>query len=130
MTDLNQKIMQYVQLRDYLDEAKKEFNTSMDRVKQAMAKLESEFATHLNDTGSNSANTDAGTIYKIERTSATVKDRDEFFKFAIKGRHLEAMDIRANKKIVKELLDQGVEVPGVKFTQSTQIGIRRGKESE
>jgi|SRR5210317_822965 uncharacterized protein with GYD domain len=129
MTDLNQKIMQYVQLRDYLDEAKKEFNNSMDRVKQAMAKLESEFAVHLNDSGSNSANTDAGTIYKIERTSATVKDRDEFFKFAIKNRKFEAMDIRANKKIIKELLDEGVEVPGVKFTASTQIGIRRGKES-
>ena len=129
MNTLNDKIKQYVQLRDYLDEAKKEFNTSMDRVKKAMSKLESEFATHLNDTGSNSANTDAGTIYKIERSSATVQDRDEFFKFAIKGRHLEAMDIRANKKIVRELLDQGVEVPGVKFTQSTQIGIRRGKES-
>jgi hypothetical protein len=121
--------MQYVQLRDYLDEAKKEFNNSMDRVKQAMAKLESEFAVHLNDSGSNSANTDAGTIYKIERTSATVKDRDEFFKFAIKNRKFEAMDIRANKKIIKELLDEGVEVPGVKFTASTQIGIRRGKES-
>lgn len=130
MTDLNQKIEQYVKLRDYKDEAKKEFNKGMDRVSLAMQKLESEFSAHLLESGSNSANTDAGTIYKIERTSCSVKDRDEFFKFAVKNRKLEAIDVRANKKIIKELLDDGIEVPGVKFTASTQIGIRRGKDSE
>lgn len=130
MSDINDKINQYVQLRDYRDAAKKEFDASMSRVKEAMTKLESSFLEHLNDSGTNSANGDAGVVYKIHRSSCSVKDRDEFFKFAVKNRHLDAIDIRANKKIVKELMDEGVEVPGVKFSESIQIGIRRGKDSE
>lgn len=129
MSDINEKISQYVQLRDYKDAAKKEFDKSMDKVKQAMTKLESEFLEHLNDSGTNSANGDAGVVYKIQRSSCSVKDRDEFFKFAVKSRHLDALDIRANKKIIKELMDDGVEVPGVKFSQSVQIGIRRGQDT-
>lgn len=130
MSDLNKQISQYVQLRDYKEEAKREFDKSMARVTEAMTKLEGLFAKHLNDTGSNSANTDAGTIYKIERTSCSVQDRDDFFKFAVKNRKLEALDIRANKKVIQELMADGIEVPGIKFTASTQIGIRRGKDSE
>lgn len=131
MTELtiDERIAQYVQLRDHKDEARKEFNKNMEKVDAAIKKLEAILLDHLNKSGQNSANCDSGTAYKIERTSATVKDRDEFFRFVIENRQLEAMDIRANKKIIRELMDSGVEVPGVKFTSSVQIGIRRGKES-
>jgi hypothetical protein len=127
---INEKIGQYVSLRDYKESAKKEFDKGMKRVNEAMQKLEAEFLAHLNDTDTNSTNGDAGTVYKIPRSSCSVKDRDEFFKFAVKTRNLDAIDIRANKKVIRELMNQGVEVPGVKFSQSTQIGIRRGKDSE
>lgn len=130
MKTINEKIAQYVKLRDYKDAAKKEFTKGMDRVTEAMTKLEGEFLTHLNDSGTNSVNSDSGTAYKIPRSSCTVKDRDEFFRFAVKERNFDVLDIRANKKVVKELMDEGTEVPGVKFTQSVQIGIRRGKDSE
>lgn len=128
--NIETRVGQYVQLRDYKDAAKKEFDKKMERVNDALKKLEAEFLDHLNTTGSNSVSNDMGTVYKIERNSATVKDRDEFFKFAIRERNFELMDIRANKKIVKELMDEGVEVPGVKFTSSIQVGIRRGKGNE
>lgn len=127
---LKEKVGQYVKLRDYLDQAKKEFDESMSRVKEAMKKLEGEFAQELEAQELQSVNTPMGTFYKIRRTSCTVKDREEFFKFAVKNRRLDALDIRANKKTVEEILNDGVEVPGVKFTVSTQIGIRRGEENE
>ena len=40
------------------------------------------------------------------------------------------MDIRANTKLVKEQMEKGVEVPGVNYSEITQVGIRRGKDSE
>jgi hypothetical protein len=127
---LNTKIGQYVKLRDYKEQAKKEFDESMKRVNDAMKKLEGEFLNALNEGELNSINTPMGTAYKIHRSSCTVKDRDDFFRFAVQTRRLDALDIRANKKIVREILGEGVEVPGVKFTESIQIGIRRGEENE
>jgi hypothetical protein len=64
------------------------------------------------------------------KSTATVKDRDAFFKFALQTRNLEVMDIKANKRVVKELQEKnGVAVPGVKFTEIISIGVRRGKDN-
>jgi len=59
-----------------------------------------------------------------------VKDRDEFIRWVIENRELECMDIRANTKLVKEQMEKGVEVPGVKYSEIVQVGIRRGEDSE
>lgn len=128
--DVNADVKAYVKLRDYLEEAKKEFDQAMARPKEAMKLLEAKFAKEMQDTNQSNLKCTAGTVSQIRRTSTTVKDRDEYFKWCIKNRQLEAMDIRANKKIVRELLDAGHEIPGIKHSESIQIGVRRGNIDE
>ncbi len=126
----NERVAQYVKLRDYKKAANAEFKKSMVRVDEAMAKIEGEFLQQLIESDSNSISTDAGTFYKKTRNSCSVKDRDEFFRWVIENRELELMDIRANTKLVKEKLDKGVDVPGVNYSEITQVGIRRGTDNE
>lgn len=125
-----ERVAQYVQLRDYKKKAEAMFKESMTRVNSAITKLEGEFLSELIERDANSINTDSGTIYKRTRNSCSVKDRDAFFRWVIENRQLECMDIRANTKLVKEQMEKGVEVPGVNYSEITQVGIRRGKDSE
>ena len=124
-----QKIDQYIQLRDYKTAADKEFKESMTRVNEAMKKLEGELMLALDSKGATSQQGASGTVYIRTQTSASVKDRNEFLKFVFASKNLELLDVRANKKIVRELGEQGTAVPGVNYTEMKQIGVRRGKES-
>lgn len=126
MADINEKIQQYLQLRAYKQTAKKEFDKRMDRVTAAMDRLESDFLACLNDLHSDSVKSASGTAYKITRSSCSVKDRDVFLRYAVRSRNLELLDIRANKKVVKDVLTGGCEVPGVNFIEVIKIGVRAG----
>lgn len=123
------KVEQYVQLRDYKKQADTEFKESMTRVNEAMKKLEGELMKGLDAEGVESIRADTGTAYIKTQTSASVKDREEFLKFVFTTKNLELLDVRANKKIVRELGEQGTVVPGVNYTEIKQVGVRRGKES-
>lgn len=128
MKSIKEKIAQYVQLRDYKAAAKKEFDKSMARVNEAMEKLEGEFLKELIESEQESARTSAGTIYRLARANCSVKDRDEFYQWAQSTGNIDAMDIKANKTAIRKLLEKGVVVPGVNFSEIIQVGIRRGDE--
>ena len=123
------RIDQYVKLRDYKKGADAEFKKSMERVNQALTKLEGELSKDLDASGSDSLAGEKGTVYFKTQSSATVKDRGAFLKFVFESKNLELLDARANKKIVRELGAEGTAVPGVTYTEIRQVGVRRGKES-
>lgn len=131
MTESNMKVKveQYVKLRDYKKKADDEFKESMTRVNEAMKKLEAELMKGLDEQGVESIRGETGTAYIKTQTSASVKDREEFLKFVFTTKNLELLDVRANKKIVRELGEQGTAVPGVNYTELKQVGVRRGKAS-
>ena len=118
-------IEKYVKIRDAKDAAKKAFTTSTKRMTDALTKLDGLILAALDKEGLESAPTDAGTAYKKSRSSCSVKDRDEFYNFAVSTGNLEAIDMKANPKIVRELMNGGVDVPGVKYSESIFIGVRR-----
>lgn len=124
-TTLSTKVSQYIQLRDHKAKAKKAFDASMERLNLGMEKLEAEILAGLDAEGLLNIKTDNGTAYKNTMSSATVKDREAFEEWAEQTGNKGAMDIRANKKAIRELLDKGVKVPGVKFTETVTIGVRR-----
>lgn len=125
MSTLATKIEQFVKLRDHKAKAKKAFDQSMERINEAVAKLEGDIQAALQEQGLKNIKTDAGTAYLKTDYSATVKDREAFEEWAQSTGNTGAMDIRANKKAVRELLDSGEEVPGVNFSERVTIGVRR-----
>lgn len=121
--ELPELIKKYVLIRDAKDAAKKLFAGETKRMTDALVKLDGMILEALGD--AESVKTEFGTAYTKARSSATVKDRDEFFTWAVSTGNLEAIDMKANAKIVRELLDEGVVVPGVKYSASIQVGVRR-----
>ena len=122
---LPEMIDKYIQIRDAKDEAKKTFTAATKRMTDALVTLDGLILKALDDEGLESAPTDFGTAYKKNRNSCSVKDRDEFYAFAVATDNLEAIDMKANPKVVRELMDAGTVVPGVKYSESIFIGVRR-----
>ncbi len=122
---LPELIEKYIKIRDAKDAAKKEFTKHTQRMTDALVALDGLILAALDNEGLDSAPTPAGTAYKKNRTSCSVKDRDAFYQFAVATGNLEAIDMKANAKIVRELMNDGVDVPGVKYSESIFIGVRR-----
>jgi len=125
MSTLATKVEQFITLRDHKTKAKKAFDQSMERINQAVEKLENEILAALQEQGLKNVKTEVGTAYINTMSSATVKDRPAFEEWAQATGNTGAMDIRANKKAIRELLDDGEEVPGVQYNERVTIGVRR-----
>lgn len=122
-----EKIANYIRLREHKKLADTEYKKSMERVNAAMSKLEASLMEDIKTSGGNSISGDDGTVYIKVLSSASVKDRDAFFKFVFDTNNLELLDARANKAIVRELHAKGTVVPGVNYTEIQSVGIRKGK---
>lgn len=122
-----ERISNYVRLRDFKKAADAEFKKSMERCNDAMRKLEGELMKDIEASGGNSLSGDGGTVYTTIKSTASIKDRDAFLRFVFQTKNLEVLDVRANKAIVRELGAKGTVVPGVNYTEVKVIGVRKGK---
>lgn len=118
-------VAMYIKLRNYKKAAQEEFDKSMERPNAGLKKLESMLLKHLNENELDNVSAKGiGTAYRNTSHSATVEDRESFRAYIVDNDAWALADIRANKKTVREALEKGVEVPGVKFTSVVTIGVR------
>ena len=116
----------FIKLRDTKKEKDDAHKESLKKVVAAMDRLEAGLLEYLNDSGANSVASDAGTAYKSVKTSASVEDKDAFWKFVIETEQREALDIKANATFVKDYMAENEEVPpGVKVSQIQTVGVQR-----
>ena len=130
MADLSQLTLdvlvdKYVKIRDAKKAASDAFKKETERMTTALTKLEGLIQLKLNEEGATSIKTKFGTAFTKARSAVSVQDRDEFYNWAVANNQLGAIDMKANAKAVRELLQDGVEVPGVKYSESLQVGVRR-----
>jgi len=128
MADLSpeQMVSNYIRLRDHKAEADAEFKKSMTRVNDGMKKLESLMLKHLNDTGGTSlACKGTGTCYINTKYTATVSERETFLNHVVENNLWEALDVKANKKYIREAAADGTVIPGVKLSSIQIVGVRR-----
>lgn len=123
---LEQMVDNYVKIRDAKDNAKKAFTLETGRMTAALVKLDGLILAALE--GAESIKTQYGTAYTKSRTSCSVKDREAFYKFALDTENLGAIDMKANAKAVRELMQDGVVVPGVNYSETLVVGVRRPKQ--
>lgn len=115
----------YIKLRAKKEAATAEFKKSLETTNQVMDALEGVLLTKLQELGVDSLTAKGiGTVYRNTSHSATVKDRAAFRAWVEANDQWEAVDLRANKVAVRELLEAGKEVPGVQFTSVNTVGIR------
>lgn len=121
-----QKVGAYIKLRDFKKSAEDELKKSLERTNAAMDKLEAELLDELNTSGAKSLSCDAGTVYRNVQLSATVENREAFLNHIQANDLWEALDVKANKTFIKELLEKSQEsLPGLKITQVNTVGVRR-----
>jgi hypothetical protein len=121
-----QKVARYIRLRDHKKAADEEYKKSMERVNKAMEVLANELHAHLLESGADHVGCESGTVYLKTEVSCTVEDREKFMAFLQENDEWDALDVKANKTFLKELMERGDELPpGVKVSQFQTVGVRR-----
>lgn len=130
MIDFEKTIGAYVTLRDWLEAQDKLHAERMKPMKLKLEALNGVLLTALNTTGQDNAKTKAGTAYRKQWTSATIKDKDAFRRHVIGTEDWDLLDWRANKTAVAKLVEETQHAPpGVDFSRGYDVGVRRpGKE--
>lgn len=119
----------YVELRDLKAAMTARLKVEQKPYTDGMEKLEAVLLKHMQDTGSKSVATAAGTCYVTTDRSATVRDKLLFKEFVISQQAWDLADWKANKVQVFDYIEKhGADVPGVNTNAFATIGVRRGTE--
>lgn len=123
---IDTRIDQYVKLRDLIKEQDDAHKKKMEPYRTALEQLNSVLLNHLNNIGGDSVKTGSGTVYKTVKRSASLEDADAFMRHVIGGEHWELLERKANVTAVQAFVDEnGVLPPGVKWTSTQVVGVRR-----
>lgn len=124
--DMELRVRQYVQLRDLIKERDDEHKKKMAPYRETLEKLGALLLEHLDTIGGESVKSAAGTVYKTVRKSASIQDGDAFMKYVINSEAWDLLDRKANVTAVEDFAkENGVLPPGVRFTQTNVVGVRR-----
>jgi len=129
--DISKRVAQYVQMRDLIKVKETEFKEMLAPYKKALEGLNTVLLNHLNDIGGNSLNTDAGTVYRTEKKSASLADPAAFMDYVITNTAFDLIDRKANVTAVTEFVkENGTPPPGVNFSSAYVVGVRRPKQEK
>jgi hypothetical protein len=126
-TSIDTRVEQYVKIRDKIKDLEKIHDDTVKPYKDALEGLNALLLQHLQELGVESARTSSGTVYRSNKTSASVADPAAFFDFVLANKTFDLLDKRANKTAVSDYVkDNGTPPPGVNYTVSQVVGVRRG----
>lgn len=122
MNDLLEERLELVRQKNVLEKAVGE---RLDAIKEEMQLIDNKFLDFLNSTGQTSIKTDAGTISIREHVSVTIADSNQFFDWIVETGNWDAVQKRASSTVVKSLLNDGQEVPGISLYRVNKISVRK-----
>ena len=125
---LDELVANYIKLRDRKSLLKKQYDEKVAKVDAVMDKMEAIILKTFQDSGIDSARTDAGTAYISTRTSATVASREELFQWIQED--FEERSIFLENRVSKVAVEQFKAAnddlpPGVNFRSELVVGVRR-----
>jgi hypothetical protein len=124
MIQIDELVSLYIKLRDRRAKRKAEYELDDAKDKGFQEKIEAKLMAYFNETGVESARTDAGTAFKSVKISATVADRDSYMPWAME--HPEFLPSSVNKSAVEAYLESTGELPpGVNVSRVATINVRR-----
>ena len=125
---LDELVANYIKLRDKKSLLKKQYDEKVAKVDAVMDKMEAIILKTFQDSGIDSARTDAGTAYISTRTSATVASREELFQWIQED--FEERSIFLENRVSKVAVEQYKAAnddlpPGINFRSEVTVGVRR-----
>jgi len=125
--DINKRVDQYVKLRDEIKKLDDEHKEKMKPYKETLEKLNAVLLQHLINMNGDSVRTEAGTVYRTEKKSASLADPDAFMRFVIGNEAWDLLDRKANVTAVADFIQENdATPPGVNFSTTYVVGVRRG----
>lgn len=120
-------VERYVTLRDRKAELKKAYEASVEELDKGMDKIENFLLKQLQEMGTEAFKTAHGTAYVTTKTSATIRDWDEFKGFlSDQPDPFYFLDRKANKTAVEEYSKEHNDLPaGINWTAIKAVNIRR-----
>ncbi|RZN09703.1 hypothetical protein CWO91_16880 [Bradyrhizobium genosp. SA-3] len=126
MTDIAKRVEQFVKLRDMIKQKNDEHKKLMKPYNETLEQLNALLLAHLNGQSANSVATDAGTVYRTEKKSASLADAEAFMDFVIANGAYDLLDRKANVTAVEDhIKEHNAPPPGVNFTSTFTVGVRR-----
>lgn len=123
---VNKRIADFVRLRDEIKRLEDEHKKQMAPYRETLEKLSNVLMGHLNAVGAESIRAEAGTVYKTEKRSASIADKQAFWDFVMSTQNFDLLDYKANVTAVSEYIDEKHALPpGVNFTSTILVGVRR-----
>lgn len=123
---IDQLITHYIALRDRKGELKKEFDDRVAGIDEAMKRIESALADHLQKTGTERVGSANGTAFFSTERSATVADREAFLGFLEETGNWHLADIRAAKKQITDYRDEMDDLPpGINWREAKVVRVNR-----
>lgn len=126
MADIAKRVEQYVKLRDLIKQKNDEHKKAMAPFNETLEKLNSVLLAHLNSINGQSVSTEHGTVYRTEKSSASLADAQAFMDFVIANNAFDLIDRKANVTAVEEFIkENNAPPPGVNYQSRYVAGIRR-----
>ena len=125
---LDELVANYIKLRDKKSQLKKQYDEKVAKVVAVMDKMEAIILKTFQDSGIDSARTDAGTAYISTRTSATVGSREEFLSWVLQDPDERSifLENRVSKVAVEQFKAANDDLPpGINFRSEVTVGVRR-----
>lgn len=119
-------VAQYVRLRDRIKEADDAHKEKTKAAREFLENLNGKLLQQLQTLGGDSIKTQAGTVYKTVKKSASIADGDVFRDFIIQTQAFDMVDWKANAGAVEDYIKStSVPPPGVNFNMTHVVGVRR-----
>lgn len=116
----------YVRLRDEKAAKKKAFEAEIDSINKGMNKIENFMLKHLQDSGSESVRTSAGTFFKKTVGRSSVGDWDECLAFIKENEAWEMLERRVSSTAVQQYREEHDALPpGVNWSEAVVVQVRR-----
>ena len=125
---LDELVANYIKLRDKKSLLKKQYDEKVAKVDAVMDRMEAIILKTFQDSGIDSARTDAGTAYISTRTSATVGSREEFLSWVLQDPDERSifLENRVSKAAVEQFKAANDDLPpGINFRSEVTVGVRR-----
>lgn len=121
MTDMNQLIDYYVQLRDRKKELQAKHKEELEPIDAGLMKLEARMQEQMGELGVEKVGGDAGTVYTKVNTNVMVEDWQSVVDYV---KDNDAFDL-LEKRVAKSAAIERADVPGLRFSNVKTIQVRR-----
>ena len=123
---MEELIEKYIAIRDKKAEIVTAHKAKIAKIDETLDKVEAVLLVQLEENGMESARCKSGTVYKSNRTSATVADWDYVLNFIQTHDLWNMLERRVSKQAVEQYKEEHGDLPpGINWREEVVVNVRR-----